>query len=130
LGRPVVGELDLGDALLSGRGEEKERDAALCVLHPSHFLEPAQVEEIQRRFGVADAEHRVEVLDHDFMNSVRRYSSTARRQRRIRSKGCAPPSGSRSCPTLAKTHCLPPPPSGAARRRSSCWPAPASSPPG
>jgi len=70
LGRPVVGQLNLGSAALALAAmvligsQEKEGVAPAFALHPPGFLKAQQFEEAQRRFGIADPQHGVKIV-HD-----------------------------------------------------------------
>ena len=46
LGRPVIGQLDLGDVFLSRRREEDQGEAARLAVEAAHFVQPDQFEEI------------------------------------------------------------------------------------
>ena len=58
---PIVGELDLG-GLVARRGEEDQREAALLIVHPPQLAKAEQLEEADRRVGVGNADHGVEIF--------------------------------------------------------------------
>lgn len=65
LGRPVIGEFDLGKAFLPGRGKEDQREAPGLAVEPPHLLETDQREKGDRRIRIGDTDHAVEILDHE-----------------------------------------------------------------
>ena len=61
---PVIRQLDLGDAALSGGGEEDQREAAALIVETAHFLQPDQLEEGDSGVGVRHADHGVKIFGH------------------------------------------------------------------
>ena len=64
-GRPVIGELDLGEAGLPGRGKEDQCEAPGLAVEAARFLEPDELEERDRRVGIGHADHGVEEFGHE-----------------------------------------------------------------
>ena len=56
-----MGELDLR-VLVAGRGEEDQGEAALLIVHPADLAEAEHLEEADRRVGIGDPDHGVEIF--------------------------------------------------------------------
>jgi len=88
---PVVRQLHLGDAVLAGRGEEDEREAALLAVEPAYLLQPDQVEEADRRLRIGDADHGVEIAGHaDAFGIIARTRGSGERSCRTRMAALQP----------------------------------------
>lgn len=58
--RPVIGQLDFGNARLPGRGKKDQREAPGCDFEAAHFLKPDQLEKRDRRVRIGHADACIE----------------------------------------------------------------------
>ncbi len=61
-GWPVIGQLDLCNPVLTGRGKKDQREAPRLAVETPHFLQPDQIEKGDSRVGVGHADHRVQIF--------------------------------------------------------------------
>jgi hypothetical protein len=59
-----VGQLDLR-LFVTRRGEKDQAEAALLIVVPPHLLEAKQLEEADRRIGIRNPNHGVEIFHRD-----------------------------------------------------------------